>query len=278
MFIEPLLVRLAENLKGIDLFGQKVALRAFVDGLTVFASSDHDITRSCEIFDDFCNWTRAKLNKTKSKVLGLGDWSWEAQNGENSEKKPVKSWPVPWLEPVPHLRLLGINFSANVKETTDREWIEMLSKIKGVCESNKSRRFSLYGKVVFLKSFALFLFILPIYSHVPIKLLMMSVKPYPCLFGQLAARSPRLDPHEDPLFKVDSGSRIPNCSTNPCSLTRCIKCSSDPRVRRGRRSDTGWLFRYVSRSLAGTMAPHSPMKTFRFTRKTPSQTRSLSAL
>ena len=124
MFIEPLLVRLAENLKGIDLFGQKVALRAFVDDLTVFASSDHDITR------------------------------------------PI----------------------------------------------------------------------------------------------------------------MDSGSRIPNCSINPCSLTRCIKCSPDPRVRRGRRSDTGWLYRYVSRPLAGTMAPHSPMKTFRFTRKTPSQTRSLSAL
>lgn len=155
IFIEPLLARLAENLKGIDLFGHRVALRAFVDDLTVFASSDEDIVRSCEIIDDFCKWTNAKLNKTKSKALGLGDWSWEAQNRNKSEKRPVKCWPVPWLEPVPYLRLLGINFSANIKETTDREWIEMLNKIKRVCDSNKCRRFSLYGKVIFLKTFAL---------------------------------------------------------------------------------------------------------------------------
>ena len=155
IYIEPLLIKLAENLKGIDLCGHKVALRAFVDDLTVIASSDHDITRSCEIIDEFCKWTNAKLNKTKSKALGLGDWSWEAQNKNQADKRPVKCWPVSWLEPVPSLRLLGINFSASVSETTEREWKLMVEKIKRVCDSNKSRRFSLFGKVIFIKTFAL---------------------------------------------------------------------------------------------------------------------------
>lgn len=155
IYIEPLLVKLTENLKGIDLFGHKVALRAFVDDLTVFASSDDDITRSCEIIDGFCKWTNAKLNKTKSKALGLGDWSWEAQIKNQAEKRPVKSWPVSWLEPVPSLRLLGINFSSSIFETTEREWKSMVDKIKRVCDSNKNRRFSLSGKVTFIKTFAL---------------------------------------------------------------------------------------------------------------------------
>lgn len=79
IYIEPLLVALHNNLEGICLHGHKVAVRAFVDDLTVITRSDSDILRACNLVNTYCSWTRMRVNEAKSKILGIGEWAFEKQ-------------------------------------------------------------------------------------------------------------------------------------------------------------------------------------------------------
>ena len=107
LYIEPLLVYLNKNLKGVTLLEHQVKARAFVDDIAIFTSCDNDILRVGNILDNFCAWTNARVNKKKTKALGLGAW------------RQRITWPIPWLESTPMLRLLGIEFSASANETAD---------------------------------------------------------------------------------------------------------------------------------------------------------------
>ena len=55
--IDPLLCRLATDVKGVNVFGHQVAVRAFVDDLVIFSSYDSDTMRSGEIINEYCHWT-----------------------------------------------------------------------------------------------------------------------------------------------------------------------------------------------------------------------------
>ena len=96
LYIEPLLVKLSDELTGIDIYGHKVAVRAFVDDLVVFASSSRDIKLACDFVELFCRWTKSRVNKNKTKVLGLGDWACSTtapQGGQpaaRKNKRPVR--------------------------------------------------------------------------------------------------------------------------------------------------------------------------------------------
>ena len=164
LYIEPLLVALQSNLEGICVHGHKVAVRAFVDDLTVIVKSDNDILRAWDLVNAFCSWTRMRVNKAKSKLLGIGDWAFEKQlkikdsnlASRKSGDKPVpKVWPVQWLEPVSTLKLLGINFSASIKETQKLEWAKMCHKMLGILMDNGDRKFTLLGRVLFFKQHVL---------------------------------------------------------------------------------------------------------------------------
>ena len=94
LYIEPLLVKLSDELTGIDVYGHKVAVRAFVDDLVVFASNNRDIKLACDIVELFCRWTKARVNKNKTKVLGHGDWACSTtapQGGATSSSKKQKT-------------------------------------------------------------------------------------------------------------------------------------------------------------------------------------------
>jgi hypothetical protein len=73
LYIEPLLVRLSHVLQGIRVFDQKLTVKAFVDDVTLFLSCDDDVVKAGEVLDLFCQWTRARTNKKKTKALGLGN-------------------------------------------------------------------------------------------------------------------------------------------------------------------------------------------------------------
>jgi hypothetical protein len=72
IYIEPLLTRLSTVLNGINLFGTKVTVRAMVDDVPIFVSSDSDIINAGEFLDQFFNCTKARMNKQNTKPLGLG--------------------------------------------------------------------------------------------------------------------------------------------------------------------------------------------------------------
>ncbi len=167
IYIEPLLVRLTNTLGGINLHGERVKDRAYVNDLTVSVSSNTDILRACGAIEEFCTWTHARINKAKTKLLGLGHWAvgedfpvvgaglqhsvTQAANvsvadredpGSNhapgsitSHKRKrgylAKTWSVSWINQVSHLRLLGITFTANISQSTKLNWQSYHHKIDG---------------------------------------------------------------------------------------------------------------------------------------------------
>lgn len=122
------------------MFNWTVTTRAFVDDLAIFTDSDTDILRGVQALQDFCSWTNARLNKVKSKALGLGSWTQR------------KIWPVPWLAADSTLTLFGIPFSSSFKETTARVWDATFGHLQGLVRTNIGRCFSLHQKGYFLKS------------------------------------------------------------------------------------------------------------------------------
>ncbi|EFX63486.1 hypothetical protein DAPPUDRAFT_268351 [Daphnia pulex] len=64
-----------EGIDGIEHYGKRIKVRAYVDDLVVFVSSMKDVRRACEIILEFCAWTNARINKGKTKLLGLGTWT-----------------------------------------------------------------------------------------------------------------------------------------------------------------------------------------------------------
>lgn len=115
LYIEPLRVRLSHVLQGIRVFDQKLTIRAFFDDVTLFLSCDDDVVKAGEVYLDlFCQWTRVRMIKMKTKALGLGNWRHKPQ------------WPLPWLESQSSLFLLGIKFSPSIVETADRVWKDVI--------------------------------------------------------------------------------------------------------------------------------------------------------
>ena len=143
IYIEPLLVTLNRDLTGVIIQRHKVAARAIVDDVVIFASSFEDIKQAGSLLDRFCSWTRARLNQQKTKALCLGDL------------KPNLDWPLPWLESTDNLKLLGIRFSNSIIETASREWESTIQSIKGTLAKNASRNLTLYGRVQFVKTYIL---------------------------------------------------------------------------------------------------------------------------
>ena len=61
IYIEPLLRLISNRIVGIHIPGGVVKVRALVDDLAVFISSDSDLFSSCETLDEYCEWSGAKV-------------------------------------------------------------------------------------------------------------------------------------------------------------------------------------------------------------------------
>jgi hypothetical protein len=138
-YIERLLTRLSQVINGINLFGTNVTVRAMV-GDAIFVSLDRDITNAGEVLDQFCNRAKAKMNKQKTKVLGLGNLRHRSR------------WPLPWLESVPTVSFLVIKFSPSIREPASRLWDKAYGHLLDQLRDNASRQFTIYQKVSFLKA------------------------------------------------------------------------------------------------------------------------------
>ncbi|EFX67221.1 hypothetical protein DAPPUDRAFT_331269 [Daphnia pulex] len=58
---------------GIEHYGKRIKVRAYVDDLVVFVSSMKDVRRACDIILEFCAWTNARecdMNVSTCIILG----------------------------------------------------------------------------------------------------------------------------------------------------------------------------------------------------------------
>ena len=79
------------------------------------------------------------MNKQKTKALGLGNW------------KNRSHWPLPWLEAVSTLSLLGINFSSSIRKTASRLRDSAYGQLLGQLEPNIQLKSFLALKNLFSK-------------------------------------------------------------------------------------------------------------------------------
>ena len=140
IYIEPLLSLLQKQLIGIYLLNTRIALRALVDDLAIFISCEEDGNRAGGLLNKFCAWTGARVNQTKTSALGLGNWTGR------------QTWPIPWFQSTPTLKLLGVEFSSSIEETIDRVWKKSLGQLSGVMRVNFGRSFTLHQWSIFIKS------------------------------------------------------------------------------------------------------------------------------
>ena len=143
IYIEPLIAKINQTLRGVVVQKHKVAARALVDDVAIFASNLDDIKLTGELLEGFCAWTGARVNKQKTKALCLGGL---ARNID---------WPLPWLETTHSLKLLGISFSKSITETSRREWDHSCNAMRGILVKNRLRNFTLFGRVQFIKTYVL---------------------------------------------------------------------------------------------------------------------------
>jgi exonuclease III len=179
LYIEPLLVCLAKGIDGIEHYGKRVKVRAYVDDLVVFVSSVKDIRHACEIILEFCAWTNARINKGKTKLLDLGTWALNVKNSSvvaQSSKAPSgvskvigsipsrsklnpditkRTWPYDWIAQVDELKILGIIFTPEIKTTTKINWQRQFNIVQNILISNTHRHFTFYGRVLFIKQHVL---------------------------------------------------------------------------------------------------------------------------
>ena len=179
LYIEPLLVGLSRGIDGNEHYGKRIKVRAYVDDLVVFASSMKDVRRACDIILEFCAWTNARINKGKTKLLGLGSWTIQksplslvAQSAVASAgipkfkgSIPSKStlnktrlkctWPYDWITQVEEMKILGIFFSSETKTTVKNNWQRQFNIIQNILITNTHRHFTFYGRALFIKQHVL---------------------------------------------------------------------------------------------------------------------------
>jgi len=143
LYIEPLLIKIEKDLEGIKVFNEKLCCRAFVDDVTVFVSSDQDISKLEIILENFCIWSNSRVNKTKSGIMGIGAWS------------NKRDWPIPWLQTVTTLKALGIPFETDITATEMKTWDSVKNSIIGILQDNYKRRLTIFQRISFVKSYAL---------------------------------------------------------------------------------------------------------------------------
>ena len=130
-------------MKGIPLLDLRLTVRAYVDDLAAFVETADDLVVMDATLSAFCTWTGSRVNRVKTKALGLGRWAGRV------------TWPLPWLQSSSPLTLLGVPFSTSIEETGCRVWNATLGHLHGILRTNISRRFSLYQRVQFIKTAAI---------------------------------------------------------------------------------------------------------------------------
>ena len=73
IFLEPLLAKLKQNLRGLNVGMENFKLRAFVDDLTVVATNDDNLNKLGACLEGFCAAFGASINKAKTTAVGLGE-------------------------------------------------------------------------------------------------------------------------------------------------------------------------------------------------------------
>ena len=145
IYIEPLLLFLEKNLRGLMVAGIPQTLEAFCDDVNIMTSHLEDLMKVDKIIVEFEKFSGAILSRSKKcKILGLGKW------------KNRRNWPLDYIQTEKELKIFGVYICNSYRSILKRNWDYRYGKFNNCVQSWSSRYFpSIYEKVTVLRVFAL---------------------------------------------------------------------------------------------------------------------------
>ena len=136
----PLLLRLQRHLLGLQLARSCLKVSAYADDAFAVLRSNSEVTSLNLAFQEFAAASGLAVNPQKCAVLAVGSWDCTQDIG------------FPY---VANMRVLGVEFSANIKTTIKLNWPRVLQAVKGVFISSTARNLGLSLRAEFVRTFAL---------------------------------------------------------------------------------------------------------------------------
>ena len=113
----------------------------YVDGTNFMVLDNESLTEIYRIITDFEKTTGSQLNKIKTKIFGLGNWT------------DRDHWPLPWLQTVKdHFNSLGVYHCNQYDNSICKNWNVILNSIRQHSNILLSRRLSLHQRATYANS------------------------------------------------------------------------------------------------------------------------------
>ena len=138
--VEPLamLIKADQDVKGVQLpYGGTCVINQYADDTTVTVRDSKSVEKVLQIIEKYGQASGAKMNKTKSEIMYIGDVE-RIEMGLRVEEKYTK--------------VLGVYLGVASKEARDETWTGVINKIKTVCTLWRERKLRLKGKVIVVNS------------------------------------------------------------------------------------------------------------------------------
>ncbi len=119
IYMEPLLVNLEAECKGIRIGDSAELDEPYADDVEVLVDDDKDFVKVNQMFEKFESLSGAVLSRSeKSKVMGFGCW------------RERVLWPLPWLKCVKQMKVYGFEILPSYAETLDKNWKAAVQNIR----------------------------------------------------------------------------------------------------------------------------------------------------
>ena len=120
IYIEPLLVKLGNELQGLHFPNFPEVDEDYCDDVELLIESDEDLIKANDIFEKFESFAGAILNRSnKSKIMGIGGFQGR------------KEWPLPWLKVEERLKIFGVYIYPTYQQILTENWNDLLAKFRG---------------------------------------------------------------------------------------------------------------------------------------------------
>ena len=136
----PCRIRQDKTVRGITIFGTESKISQFADDTSAFCDNLSSVQNLIRTVNDFGIFSGLKLNTSKTKAIWLGPW-------RDREDQPLN---LNWTkEPV---RTLGIFVSYDEIANEKRNFMLKVQKLNTNLDIWRSRKLSLFGRVLITKS------------------------------------------------------------------------------------------------------------------------------
>ena len=134
-----------KDIKGLLVDKEEIKLSQFADDTTIILDgSCKSLEAALNVIEIFGNMSGLKMNTSKTKVIWIGD------KRHSSEKLPIR-YKLEWGTTV--FNLLGVQFSVNLNDMPDLNYLSILDKSKKVINNWNKRSLTPLGKITIIKTF-----------------------------------------------------------------------------------------------------------------------------